>query len=164
MRNLRDGFTLIELAVVLLIITVCITVVFPAFNGGFLNQQKQRSSVNKIAAIAQYAHQQAICAKATHVLHFDMEKGTYWLTQKTNAETKSSDADLLKGRLAEGLKFDGVDFQNKSLNSGDNVEVKFTPQGLFESATIYLASSKGRKFSIVMNQLSGSFETYLLSE
>ena len=157
----RDGFTLIELAVVLLIIAACVTVVFPKFSVGFLDRQRLRSNVSRIASIAEYAHQRAVCTHVTHLLHFDIEKGKYWVTAQTSDGKVMPIADGLNlmGRLPEGVQFSGIEFQDMRTDSKDVVTIEFSPQGWIEPVTVYVASSEGRKMSIVMNEMLGYVET-----
>lgn len=162
----RDGFTLIELAVVLLIIAACVTVVFPKFSVGFLDRQRLRSNVSRIASIAEYAHQRAVCTHVTHLLHFDIEKGKYWVTAQTSDGKVMPIADGLNlmGQLPEGVQFSGIEFQDMKTDSKDVVTIEFSPQGWIEPVTVYIASSKGGKMSIVMNEMSGYIETLELLE
>ena len=166
MRTYRVGFTLIELAVILLIVAACVAVVFPKFSVGFLDQQRLQSSVNKIASIAEYAHQRAVCAQVTHLLHLDTEKGRYWITAQTSESKVMPIADgfSLRGQLPEGVQFAGVEFRDMRTGSKDTVTIEFSPQGWIEPVTIYVASSEGRKMSVVTNEMSGCIETLELIE
>jgi prepilin-type N-terminal cleavage/methylation domain-containing protein len=162
----RDGFTLIELAVVLLIIAACVTVVFPKFSVGFLDRQRLRSSVSRIASIAEYAHQRAVCTHVTHLLHFDIEKGEYWVTAQTSdgKVTPIPDGLNLKGRLPEGAQFSGIEFRGTRADLEDVITIEFSPQGWIEPVTVYIASSKGGKMSVVINEMLGNVETFELLE
>jgi Tfp pilus assembly protein FimT len=157
----QDGFTLVELAVILLIIAACVTVVFPKFSNGLLDQQRLRSSVSKIASIAEYAHQRAVSTHFTHLLHFNIEQGTYWVTAHTpdGKMMPMTDGLNLKGQLPEDIKFSGIEFRDIKADSENIVTIEFSPQGWIEPATVYVASSQGRKMSIVMHEMLGYVET-----
>jgi len=161
MQRRQDGFTLIELVVVLLIVAACVTIVFPRFSVGFLDQQRLRSSVSRIASVAEYAHQRAVCTHVTHLLHFDIEKGRYWVTAQTSdgKVVPIADGINLMGRLPEGVQFSGIEFQDMRTDSKNIVTIEFSPQGWIEPVTVYVASSEGRKMSIVMNEMLGYVET-----
>jgi len=161
MRRHQNGFTLVELAVILLIVTVCVTVVFPKFSVGFLDRQRLRSSVSKIASVAEYSHQRAVCTHVTHLLHFDIEKGKYWVTAQTpdGKVMPIPDGLNLRGQLPEGVQFSGIEFQDMRTDSKDVVTIEFSPQGWIEPVTVYVVSSEGREMSIVMNEMLGYVET-----
>ena len=162
----QDGFTLIELAVILLIVAACVTVVFPKFSVGFLDQQRLRSSVSRIASVAEYAHQRAVCTHLTHLLHFNIEEGRYWVTAQTSDGKVMPIADGLNltGRLPERVYFSGIEFRDTRTDSKDVVTIEFSPQGWIEPVTVYVASSEGREMSIVMNEMSGKVETFNVVE
>lgn len=157
----QGGFTLVELAVIILIIAACVTVVFPKFSNGLLDQQRLRSSVSKIASIAEYARQRAVSTHFTHLLHFNIEQGTYWVTalMPDGKLMPMTDGLNLKGRLPEDIRFSGIDFPDIRTDSGDVATIEFSPQGWIEPVTVYVASSKGRKMSIVMHEMLGYVET-----
>ena len=166
MRWRRDGFTLIELAVVLLIVAACVMIVFPKFSVSFVDQQRFRNSVSRIASVAEYAHQRAICTHVTHLLHFNIKEGRYWVTAQTSDGKVVPIADglNLKGRLPEGVQFSGIEFQDMRTDSKNVVTIEFSPQGWIEPVTVYVASSEGRIMSIVMNEMLGYVETFELLE
>ena len=161
MQCRQGGFTLVELAVIILIIAACVTVVFPKFSNGFLERQRLRSSVSKIASIAEYARQRAVSTHFTHLLHFNIEQGIYWVTAHTpdGKLMPMTDGLNLKGRLPEDIRFSGIDFPDIRTDSGDVVTIEFSPQGWIEPVTVYVASSQGRKMSIVMHEMLGYVET-----
>lgn len=165
MRCYQRGLTIIELAVILLILGICVVVTFPKFDAALLNQYRLRSNVNRIASIAEYAHHQAICSQSTHLLHINTVEGTYWVTgEAPDDEAVSIPAGLPKGRLPEGVQFTKIEFRGTNTCSQDIVTVEFSPQGWIEPATALVVSSRGRKMSIVMDELSGSIETSEIAE
>lgn len=162
----RDGFTLVELAVILLIIAACVTVVFPKFSNGLFDQQRLKSSVSKIASIAEYARQRAVSTHFTHKLHFNIEQGTYWVTAHTpdGRLMPITDGFNLKGRLPEDMRFSGIEFPDIISDLGEVVTIELSPQGWIEPATVYVASSQGRKMGIVMHEMLGYVETFEVFE
>jgi len=161
-----NGFTLIELAVVLLIIAIAVTLVFPRFGSGIVERARLRSSANRIASVAEYAHQRAACARLTHLLHLDTANGTYWITgQTTDGQTASITDDFgLKGRLGESVRFAGVELRDMDANSDDILTIRFSPQGWADPATVQLISSTGETLSVIIDELSGQVQTCRLEE
>ena len=166
MRRYRSGFTLIELAVVLLIIAISVTVVFPKLDGGLLKRVRFRSSAKRLASVAEYAHQRAAYTQLTHLLHLDTEKGTYWVTAETADGRAATTIDGLglKGRLPEGVQFASVEIPGMKTSSQDVVTVEFSPQGWADPATIHVVSSSGQAISIAIDELSGCVEMCALVE
>ncbi len=161
MQLRQDGFSLVELAVIIVILAVCVTVVFPNFSNGLLNQQRLKSSVSKIASIAEYASQRAVSTGFTHLLHFNIKQGAYWVTAHApdGRQLPITNGLNLRGRLPEDVQFSSVEFRDMKSGLEDVVTIEFSPQGWIEPATIYVASSHGRKMSIVMHEMLGYVET-----
>ena len=166
MRWRQCGFTLVELLVVILIIATFVTVVYPKFSDGLLEPQRLRSSVSKIASVAEYAHERAISTHLTHQLNINIEHGTYEVSaHKADGQIVMESGDInLEGRLPEGVYFIGVEYEDKKLYSGEPVSVEFNPQGWIEPVTIYVASSEGRKMGIVIREMLSSVKTFKVIE
>lgn len=157
----QGGFTLVELAVILVIIAACVTVVFPKFSNGLLERQRFRSSVSKIASTAEYAHQKAISTHLTHLLHINIEQGTYRVTAQTQdgMPVPMADGLNLTGRLPDDVQFAAIEFRDVKGNFEDVVTIEFSPQGWIEPATIYMTCDDGGNMSIVMHEMLGYIET-----
>ena len=156
----RCGFTLVELVVVLLIVAACITIVFPKLSNGLLGWQRLKSSVSKIASVAEYAHQRAVSTHLMHRLNIDIERGTYEVTAHTTDGKIVSIGDglSLAGRLPEDIYFSGVEFPDKRIGSEKVVTIEFSPHGWVEPATVYVESSENRKIGVVMHEVLGTVE------
>jgi len=161
MRRCLKGFTLIELAVVLVILAISVTVLFPKFGTSRFQQIRFRSSANRIASVAEYAHQRAACARLIHLLYLDTEKGAYWVTSQTSdgQVVPITDTFSSKSRLPEGVQFAGVELRGMDTSSQDVVAIRFSPQGWADPATVHLICSTGETMSVIIDELSGQVET-----
>jgi hypothetical protein len=65
----------------------------------------------------------------------------------------------LKGKLPDDIQFSGVEFRDMRRDLEEIVTIEFSPQGWIEPVTVYLASSQGRKMSIIMHEMLGYIET-----
>lgn len=166
MRWRQGGFTLVELAVILVIIAACVTVVFPKLSNGLLKQQRLKSSVSRIASVAEYTYQRAISTHLTHRLHINIEQRRYWVTahRSEGSLVPIVDGPDLAGRLPEGIYFTGVEFKDRKTGSDEVVSIEFSPQGWIEPVAIYMATLEGRKMGVVMHEMSGSVETLEILE
>ncbi len=69
-----DGFTLMELMVVIFIVSMLAAVVFPSFSG--IGEKKLDTEARKIASLLRYLNDSSIYSKKTYSLKFDMGSGT----------------------------------------------------------------------------------------
>jgi prepilin-type N-terminal cleavage/methylation domain-containing protein len=166
MRRHPNGFTLIELAIVLLIIAITVTVVFPKLGNGFLQQAQLRGSVNRLASFAEYAYQHAAITRLTHLLYLDTEMGTYWVTSQASDDqaVPVTDTFNLKGRLPENVRFLSVELQGMGSCSKDIVTIRFSPLGWADPAKIHLICSTGETMAVIINELSGRVDTRVSEE
>jgi len=154
------GFTLIELALVILILGLAAMVVFPRLGGGALLRQQLRSSVARLVAVASHARDRAVCTRRMHVLHLDAEEGTYWVTE-TGPETDPPDEPPrrpLQGRLPDGVRFQAIEMPGDKSASEGTVKVRFSPEGWADAADIYLVGEDGEMRGMSIAGLSGRVE------
>lgn len=109
--NLR-GFTLIELILVMIILTIVVGAVAPLLRG-FSAGRRTANSARMILALAQYAHTQAESEGRIYRLNFDDSAGTFWLTADHDDGTFQSPTN---------------DFGKKqTLDPGVTMQVEITP-------------------------------------
>jgi len=158
------GFTLIELLVVLMILGLAAAIVFPRLSDDVLGRTKLRTTVNKIASTATFAHDQAASSGAMHTLHIDIEEGTYWVTSERPVDKTESGSRrrMLHGHLPDGIQFQSVEIPGKisSVDEDEVVEIRFSPEGWADSAAIYVAGPEDEINTILISGRLGRIETY----
>jgi general secretion pathway protein H len=135
-----DGFTLIELVVVLFIISLTAAIVFPSFYN--LGERRIASDANKIASLLRYLNDTAIYAKETYSLKFDLKEGTIsWKGPdgEKHEEIKSLSRLYLpsKGQINEG-----------------EVTIFFGPLGAAENIEVHL-KDKEKDMTVSFSPISG---------
>jgi general secretion pathway protein H len=134
------GFTLFELVVVIFIISLLASVVFPSFLG--FGEKGIRSDARKVAAILRSLNDGAIYSKETFPLTFDLgEKTLAWKgpdgEKKERMDSLSSVALQSKGEIREG-----------------EATVFFGPMGLQENVDVRLTDGD-RRMTVSFNAVSG---------
>jgi prepilin-type N-terminal cleavage/methylation domain-containing protein len=136
----RMGFTLIELAVVLFIVSVLAAIVLPSLSG--LGAGELKSEAEEMASILRYLNDSASSRKESYSLKVDLDKNmVFW---------KGPDGEKAK-RFAD---LTGVRTQSAGLLSRGEMTFIFEPVGAGENLNIYLAKSD-KNFAITLNHLSG---------
>ncbi len=166
MKKCYNAFTLIELTMVLLIIALAMTIVFPKFSMGTTPHSQLRASANRIAGIMEYAQQQAACTHLMHILNIDRQKGTYWITNQNSGGTNIPAVTSLKlnGRLPEGITFANVKLQGININLQDTAGIRFSPQGWADPAEILVTCTTGETIDIIIDEFSGQIEIYSIEK
>jgi prepilin-type N-terminal cleavage/methylation domain-containing protein len=166
MNKCTKAFTLIELIIVMLIIALSVTLVFPKLNSASDQHSQLRANANRIASIAEYAQQQAACTHLTHFLNIDRQDGTYWITsQRSDSNDIPTGNPLnLNGRLPEGIYFADVKFLGINSNLQNTVVISFSPEGLADPAQISMTCTTGQTINIIVDGLSGQVKTVKAEE
>lgn len=90
--NVR-GFTLVELMVVIIVVSILTAVMVPQFTGTH-EEELLRAAGRDLVGAMKYASSQAVTRHQIHRLHIDPRRGEFWL----EAETKFRDFE----RISEG--------------------------------------------------------------
>jgi len=152
LNNPRGGFTLIELILVILIVSVLIGLSVPLFRGTFSGLQLKNTSLN-MAKLVSYARETAIVEKTVYKLNFDLKKGKFWLTR-----LESTDVGGVYKRISgrRGKIFflpDGLFF------TGRIKEIFFYPDGRATRADIKITDKTGCGRLLQIKGFGGRLET-----
>lgn len=148
------GFTLLELLVVLIIISLMSVMVVPKLAGP-LDNLKLKTSANKLAAVLRFARNQAATEKIIVSALFDYKNGRISIV---SAPVKSS-IDNIQSideayDLPEGIKVESIDY-NDSKKAGDNEFIRFFPSGGSSGGTITLVNEKGGRKKLDIDFITG---------
>ena len=137
-RPSKDGFTLIEVLAVLLVVTILIGLALPRFSTTTQDLQLT-SSARNLAKLLTYAQERAIVERISYQAVFDSAGKTYWLTRVES-----------KGTETTGLRIEGRYGRPVTLPSGISFRfpeqpIQFYPDGNSDPFTIEL-SAQGRRF------------------
>ncbi len=155
-----NGFTLIELAVVLVILGVMVTLVIPAFSE-VTGANLKRSSRHLTGAI-RFLRGEAEAKKAVLRLRFDVPNGQYWaerlqqLDDRTAEFVKLGSAVSAEGSLAGQTTFRAV----RPVGHPDDPYILFTPDGWVEKTFIYLRDGDGKEHTLIVRPLTGDTELH----
>lgn len=90
----KDGFTLIELAIVLSLITILTAVTAP-FLRNFATSRNLKSSASEIYSLLTYARDVSITENTNYLVLFDLDEQRYWLTSSDNFDLENMSASLV---------------------------------------------------------------------
>lgn len=150
-----NGFTLIELAVVLVVLGVMVTLVIPAFSE-ITGANLKRSSRHLTGAI-RFLRDEAEAKKTVLRLRFDVPNGHYWaerlkvLDDRTAEFVKLGSAISAEGNLSGQTSFKRV----RPASHPDDPYILFTPDGWVEKTFIHLRDGDGRDYTLIVKPLTG---------
>lgn len=136
--GLNQGFTLIELTVILVIISLATLLVIPRFPS--TEASRLRGSARSLVAVLRYLGDQAVSAKTPFRLNFDLNEGRILISRidARGGETPAEDVFLKRRFLAEGVTIKDVELPRLGKVSSGQVSVDFNGAGLEEFLLIHL--------------------------
>lgn len=136
----NNGFTLLELIVVIFIVSLMLTFSFPHFT--VMDEGKMKSEARNVASILRYMNDSALATKETHTI-------------RVNFGPKTLSYKGPEGEKKENLtNLSALHLQSKGTVSDGEFIIFFGPTGASESFTVYLKGEKS-KTAITFNCLSG---------
>ncbi|MBA3016628.1 MAG: prepilin-type N-terminal cleavage/methylation domain-containing protein [Proteobacteria bacterium] len=136
----NNGFTLLELIVVIFIVSLMLAFSFPHFDG--MGDGKMKSEARNVASILRYMNDSALATKETCTIKVNFGQKT--LSYKGGGEEK----------IENLMNLSGLHLQSRGTVSDGEVIIFFGPIGASESFTVYLKGEKS-KTAITFNCLSG---------
>lgn len=152
------GFTLIELAVVIVVLGVMIALVAPRL--GDLGEADLRRSARHLTGLISFLRDEAQAKKEVYRLKFDIEGGHYWAEALEVTPEKTAEFRRLQSVIgSEGNLSGQTTFRDVHASSHpDDPFILFTPDGWVEKAFIHLRDGDGKDFTLIVRPLTGDTE------
>ena len=129
----KDGFTLLELILVLFLMGLMAGIVLP-FVVSTLDRVKLQSEARQISSALQFARSEAITKKTLFTFNADIDNNQYWLaTPKEKEVTQTKTLD-------ETVKIKNYQGTEETVSDGTFI-INFYPRGNSSAGTIHLQSS-----------------------
>ncbi len=148
----ESGFTLIELMVVMLLISIILAVAIPRFDGGpFQDPVKKlsRRMINTVRSLRSLAIQK----QKTQGLVIDLSNNRMWLVDDEMSAEALEAASKKAMPLPGAIRFVDVRFPNQEPIRSGTTEVKFYPAGYSDQVLIHLETDSAERFSYSVEPL-----------
>jgi prepilin-type N-terminal cleavage/methylation domain-containing protein len=156
----KSGFTLVELAMVMLVIGIVTAVAMPRV-GGMLDRQNMRRTVNTVRGMVRFVQARAALTKRVYRLTFDFDRQTmsacYLLEDDCQIE-RSRELREFNFPLSARL-LDVVNAEGEKMRQGEAVS-HFYPTGLAEPSMIHLGDIGQDQMTIVIAPLGGRVKVF----
>ena len=154
----NQGFTLIELSIVLFIIALAVTLTLPLL--GKVGDADLHSAGRRLAGTIKYLYNEAVLGKTTYRLIFDLDHSTY----RAELQSASGEWSQLPGKMGEVKLPGSVEIKRIAINgrgsfSSGEVNLQIYPAGWLDEAALYLQDGKYRQ-TLRISALTGTTEFY----
>ena len=143
----RAGFTLLEVLVVLVLVSVITAVVAPSVGTGVQTLRLQ-SSARHVAAALRLARARAIRQQEVYMVSFDRERGQVTLASGDLDDQRSFDLPR-EVRLERAALLS--DTPGTAYSSPDPVTFFFSPNGAAQALEVRLVNARGRSLRVVQD-------------
>lgn len=157
---MRQGYTLIELIIVVTVIALITASVVPIYRGAFGSVHTEHA-VRDIVALLKYAQERAVTDTTAYRFCIRPETREYWIMRqdtegKERLFVEIEDKKAERETLPKYLTFDRPDaFEDRSL---DAYYIQCEPSGACSAATIELTRDDGTRFRIKTKGKLGHIE------
>ncbi len=153
-----NGFTLIELAVVIVVLGIMIALVIPRL--GELGEANLKRSARHITGMVRFLRDDAQAKKTVYRLRFDIQGGRYWAEALTAVSEKAGEFKRLQSVMVNEAGLSGqTTFKDvKTGSHPDDPYILFTPDGWVEKSFIHLRDGDGKEFTLIVKPLTGDTE------
>jgi len=152
------GFTLIELAIVIVVLGIMISLVIPTL--GEMTGANLKRSARHLTGMIRFLRDEAEAKKTVYRLRFDVPGGHYWAETLTVTSDKTAEFKRVPSAIStEGSLSGNTSFKGVRVGSHpDDPTILFTPDGWVEKTFIHLRDGNGKDFTLIVQPLTGNTE------
>jgi prepilin-type N-terminal cleavage/methylation domain-containing protein len=154
----RAGFTLLEIAIVLFIMGLMITLVMPHIGG--IQTARLKSQARRLAGRATYLYAHASSDKVVLRLTFDLDTNSYSVARLDPYAVQpifmpDSEPGFAPVMMPIGVRLRDVTVEGIGTASRGTVSAFFYPEGYVDATVIHLADDSGNVFTLGLNPMTG---------
>jgi len=152
-RN-TNGYTLIELVVVMVLIGIMVSLTIPRFRDAMLTDELKKTTREMVGLIRNLRNE-AVRNQKAYVLHFDLESGLYWIDSTDMSEEERVFAREKASSLPGGVRVQDVWHKGKGKKMTGESTILFNKKGYVQQSAIHLISEDDREFTLVLSPFIG---------
>ena len=135
----RAGFTLLELVLVMVVLTVALAMVAPSLSGFGAGREAEFAGA-QLMTLSRWAREQAMSEGRVYRLHYDAANGSYWVTAQVGGVFENLTEEFGQVfALPEGV---GMEWDAPQENGAHYID--FHPSGRAPPAQVRITSRHGR--------------------
>ena len=150
--NDRAGFTLIELVVVMLLISIMLAVAIPRFDTGIIHDPTKKLSRWLISTV-KTLRSTAIQKQIQQTLVIDYQNNRMWTASAEMSEEALAAASENAFVLPGDIRIVEIDFPRENREVSGPIAVNFYPAGFSDSVLIQLEKNQTDRFSYLIEPL-----------
>lgn len=150
---IRNGFTLLELSLVILIIGIVLALVLPNLGIPKAKLEKERE-IQKISQTIKYLYNLSQVKNEEISLLFNLDENKFWAISFTKEENEEEYL-IPEKTLSSSLKIEDIIDSKGNKTTEGIMSLIFHPAGLVEPATVHFLDEKEKFYTLFINPLTG---------
>jgi type II secretion system protein H len=150
-RPRQSGFTLLELVLVMLIITIVLGMAAPSMRG-WRRATNLKGAAEDFITVTRYARVQAVSSGSIHRVVLEPASGRYYVTVQSGQNFVAMDSNLSSGTVPSDFHAQWADQQ-----SAERGYVEFQPNGRAQAARVRFSSDFGEQVEVECASPAESF-------
>ncbi len=148
----QKGFTLIELMVVMLLISIILAVAIPRFESAPLQDPGKKLSRWMINAV-RHLRAAAIQKQMVQALVVDLSEQRMWMIHETMNEEEQAAAAEKAFKLDRSMRIVNAQYPERERISTGTIEIRFYPAGYSDRVLIHIEDESAQRFSYLLEPL-----------
>jgi prepilin-type N-terminal cleavage/methylation domain-containing protein len=180
MLRKHNGFTFVELTVVIIIIGIMMSVTVPRF-GSMFSKASLGAAARRLAGTMGYLRNAAAKEGRSYFLNIDLETHEFWVTvvsegadpylinqggfvdpqdEELSGYEEVADPFLRRTRLEKQIAFERIVLPNGAEVVEGRFMIEFRPDGTADETLIYMRNPKGKIYTLHLEQYNGQARLY----
>jgi general secretion pathway protein H len=144
-KSNRNGYTLIELVVVVVLISIFLTIAVPKLRETLFSSGL-KSAVRRLTGKVAQLRADAVRKHTAYWLYLDLESNSYW--DSTSPEVIDEERKDIE-KLPSGVDLIDVDSSTGKVTIGSTA-IRFSPRGYVEESRIHLRDESGTVYTLLI--------------
>ena len=161
--NHSRGFTLIEILVVMVLISIVTAFTLPAIRTSLFSDQL-KTTARRLVGFVTEVSQNAVSKQSEYRISFDLEENHVWATPEAAKSKQEEEAKEIKLVVPESVRIVDVVSANSEKNSQGTATLFLSKKGYIDKTAIHLRSDDGRDMTIILSPFLGVtriFDSYI---
>ncbi len=155
-RNVQgtEGFTLIELAVVIALLGIFLGLTIPRFQH-YLIADELKATTRKIVGLVREVRNEAIREQRVYAIHLDIESNRWWIEHADMEDEEMVLAREEAFALPRGVRILDVWCRGKGKQAYGDIAIPFNKKGYVDQTLIHIGGEADREFTVELSPFLG---------
>jgi len=161
--NHSRGFTLIEILVVMVLISLVTAFTIPSIRTSLFSDQL-KATARRLVGFVTEVSQNAVSNQSEYRISFDLEENHVWATPEAAKNKQEEEVKEIKLEVPESVRIVDVVSASSDKNSQGTATLFLSKKGYIDKTAIHLRSDDGRDMTIILSPFMGViriFDSYI---